>query len=123
MARRTWPIRLFNLIVTLPVTLLVVLFSISNRHMVDLSLWPLPSSVTAPLFLVALFAMLAGFLVGGFVVWNGGRVFRRRAREAERREAVLEKELARTESDLEKARMARAANPDQKAISDQRAAS
>jgi uncharacterized integral membrane protein len=92
--------------VTAPVALVVVLFAVSNRASVTVTLWPLPVTLAAPLYFVVLAALLLGFLVGGLVTWiNAGRV-RRTARERARRIAALERDLAASE-----ARLAAAAPP------------
>lgn len=85
--------RYLSWIVTLPIALVAVLFAISNRDGVTLSLWPLPFTLDAPLYLAALLALLAGFLAGGFVVWNAQRRHRRRARRESNRVLFLEREV------------------------------
>jgi uncharacterized integral membrane protein len=90
-------VKLVHWIVTLPAAVVAVIFAVSNRDAVTVSFWPLPS-VDAPLYLVALLAVLLGFLIGEFVAWvNGGRA-RRLARERARRIAALERELAATQA-------------------------
>ncbi len=85
--------RYLSWIVTLPIALVAVLFAVSNRDGVTLSLWPLPFTLDAPLYLAALLALLAGFLAGGFVVWNSQRRHRRRARRESNRVLFLEREV------------------------------
>jgi uncharacterized integral membrane protein len=92
--------RLIHWIVTLPAAILLVVFAVSNREAVTVAFWPLPAQLDAPLYLVVLLAMLAGFLIGEFVAWiNGGRA-RRLARERARRIEALERELAATQANL-----------------------
>jgi uncharacterized integral membrane protein len=86
-------LRHLSWIVTLPIALVAILFAVSNRGGVTLSLWPLPFTLDAPLYLAALLALLAGFLAGGFVVWNSQRRHRRRARRESNRVLVLEREV------------------------------
>ncbi len=86
--------------VTVPVAVVVVLFAVSNRASVSVTLWPLPVALAAPLYFVVLIALVGGFLVGGFVAWiNAGRV-RRTARARARRIAALERDLAAAEARL-----------------------
>lgn len=85
--------RLLSWLVSLPVALAAVLFAISNRESVTLALWPLPFTVTAPVYLAALLALLAGFLAGGAVVWFGQHGERWRAGRLARRVSRLEEEL------------------------------
>lgn len=80
-------------IVTIPVALAAVLFAVSNRDVVTLSLWPLPFTLAAPVYLATLVALLLGFLAGGFVVWNSQRRHRRRARRESNRVLFLEREV------------------------------
>lgn len=46
---------------------LLVLFAINNRGMVEISVWPLPYSVSAPLYLIILGAVAVGVFLGGTV--------------------------------------------------------
>jgi uncharacterized integral membrane protein len=93
-------VRLVHWFVTLPVALVVILFAVSNRDGVTVTLWPLPVRLDAPLYLVVLLALLAGFLVGELIAWiNAGRA-RRLARERARRIEALERELAATQARL-----------------------
>ena len=92
--------RLVHWVVTVPVAVVVVLFAVSNRDAVAVTLWPLPVRLEAPLYLVVLLALVVGFLVGEFIAWiNAGRA-RRLARERARRIAALEHELAATQARL-----------------------
>lgn len=85
--------RYLSWIVTLPIALVAVLFAVSNRDVVTWALWPLPFTLEAPLYLATLVALLAGFLAGGFVVWNAQRRHRRRARREADRVLFLEREV------------------------------
>jgi uncharacterized integral membrane protein len=84
--------------VTLPLTVVFVIFAISNRQPVEITFWPLPIVIETRLFLVVLLSMLAGFLIGELVAWMGGRRWRREAREKSRRIEALERELAATQA-------------------------
>lgn len=99
--------RLVHWVVTLPVALVVVLFAVSNRESVTVTVWPLPVRLEAPLYLVVLLALLAGFLVGELVAWINGARARRLARERARRIEALERELAATQARLSAAPPAR----------------
>jgi uncharacterized integral membrane protein len=92
--------RLIHWIVTLPAAVLLVVFAVSNREAVTVAFWPLPAKLDAPLYLVVLLAMLAGFLIGEFVAWINGARARRLARERARRIEALEHELAATQANL-----------------------
>lgn len=94
-------------IVTIPVTVVAVVFAVANREPVPLSFWPLPWSVDLPVYLIVLGCLLAGFLLGGFVAWVAAAPRRRRARRTTERARELAQELAelrRREAELRAAR-------------------
>ncbi len=71
--------------VAVPVAAAVVLFVVSNRDVVQISLYPLPPFVgPVPVYWVGLGGVFAGFLCGGLVAWLSGRRWRRRARDEAR---------------------------------------
>jgi uncharacterized integral membrane protein len=84
--------------VTLPLTIVFVIFAISNRQPVEITFWPLPIAIETRLFLVVLLGIVAGFLIGELVAWIGGRRWRRDAREKSRRIEALERELTATQA-------------------------
>lgn len=86
--------RIFNGLVVLPLAVLFVIFAVANRHMVRVSLDPFNSadpalSISVPLFVVILVAVIAGVAVGGSASWFRQRHWRRAARrhETDAREA------------------------------------
>ena len=85
--------RFISWIIMLPAAVAVVLFAVNNRQLVDIDLWPLPFSASAPLFAIALGALVIGFLVGAVIAWLSGARGRRRARDAEFRASHSEREL------------------------------
>ena len=87
---------LFWLITSL-VALVCVVFAVSNRAGVTLTLWPLSAEFSAPLYLVVLLALLMGFLVGLLVAWIWSWGARRAARQRARRIEALERDLAAAE--------------------------
>jgi uncharacterized integral membrane protein len=93
-------VRAVHWFVTLPLTVLFVIFAISNRQAVEITFWPLPVAIETRLFLVVLLAMAFGFVIGELIAWIGGRRWRRDAREKARRIAALERELAATQARL-----------------------
>ncbi len=86
--------KLIRWLVTAALALVLIVFAVANRGTVALNFWPLPVAVEAPLYLIALVALLLGFLVGELVAWINGRHWRRKARALERKIAGLESELA-----------------------------
>ncbi|MDY0881751.1 LapA family protein [Dongia soli] len=85
--------RRFTWIITLPITILVVLFAVMNRESVTLNLWPLPWDIAAPLYLLTLGCVLFGFLFGLLVMWLSHRSTRRRSRDLSRRVDAQANEL------------------------------
>lgn len=75
--------------------LAVLVFCVSNREAVTVSLYPLPWTITEiPLF-IWMFGMLAvGSLVGMVVAWIAGHDGRRLSHERKKRIRELEKQLS-----------------------------
>jgi uncharacterized integral membrane protein len=94
MARRSALGRALSALVTLPLTLLVVVFAISNRHTVLVGLWPFEGAVEMPLYLLALGALAVGLLAGGLLAWINALGARWRARREARRADEAERRLA-----------------------------
>ena len=67
-------------IITLPLALILIVFAVSNRNQVDVSLWPLDFIVRWPLFVFVYVGVLAGFLAGAAVAWASAAQRHRRAR-------------------------------------------
>jgi uncharacterized integral membrane protein len=72
--------RRISWVVTIPVTVIAVVFAIANRSPVELNLWPLPWRTTLPVYLVILLSLLAGFLIGAAVALLSGGRRRQRSR-------------------------------------------
>lgn len=83
------------LIITVPLGLGAVIFTIANLEPVSIDLWPLAIQIEVWLSVIVLLSLLVGFLVGGTVAWITGGRHRRRARRAERQAARLEEENRR----------------------------
>lgn len=86
-------LRWLSFLITVPVTLVVVLFAVSNREIVSAELFPLPFTVEAPFYLYVLVAIIMGLLTGSAVTWVYGHGARAAARREAKRAARLEKEL------------------------------
>ena len=87
--------RLMVWLVAIPAGVIVAFFAIANRHVVTVDMWPLPYSVSLPLFLVLIGTVIFGFLLGTFVHWIIAGRLRLRAGRAERRAEAAERELER----------------------------
>lgn len=88
--------------VTALVALLVIVFAVSNRAMVTLTLFPLPAALDAPLYLVVIAAVALGFLAGALVAWLSAGKHRRDAR-------LLRQRIERLQRDVNKSLPAAAA--------------
>lgn len=80
-----------TILISLPLTLIILSFAISNRAPVDLELWPLPATVTLPGYVVVLVPLAIGLIVGVALTWMAAGRHRKLARQRGRKlEALLE---------------------------------
>jgi uncharacterized integral membrane protein len=84
----------FAWILTLPLMVVIVLFAVSNRENVLIDLFPLPSSLTAPLFAVVLMTLVVGIAIGALIEGARGWKTRRALKDANRRADALAESLA-----------------------------
>jgi uncharacterized integral membrane protein len=75
--------------------LIGVLIAVSNSQPVQLTMWPLPHVIVMPVYLLVVFLLLLGVLVGLGMGWWAARHHRRRAREASDDAARLDREVQR----------------------------
>lgn len=63
--------RILGLGISIIFSIIAVIFSLSNRKLVELDLWPiqLDITVTVPVYLLVLGPLVIGVLLGGFIVW------------------------------------------------------
>jgi len=59
-------------IITLPLALILVIFAINNRHIIELSLWPFYYTMQWPLYVFLYISLIVGFLLGAFLIWVSG---------------------------------------------------
>jgi uncharacterized integral membrane protein len=85
-----------------PLAVLVVLFALSNREVVEMRLWPFDVAWAAPLAVAVLLPAALAFLFGAGIVWVSDLPARRRGWSAQRRAAALQREIDRLHA-LEKA--------------------
>lgn len=95
--------RLIGWVVVLPLTVLAIALAVANRKPVTIAWNPLEAAdpnhgITLPLFLVVFSFFIVGVLVGGFVVWNAQRPWRRAAKEHRRTASSLRAEVERLKS-------------------------
>ncbi|MGE3769418.1 MAG: lipopolysaccharide assembly protein LapA domain-containing protein [Bdellovibrionales bacterium] len=85
--------RYLSWIVSLPLTLLFLIFVLSNRETVELSLWPFATTIAAPLYLFFMATVILSFMAGAVIMWFGQHKHRAAAkhwrREAEAAQAAL----------------------------------
>ncbi|HXA22968.1 MAG TPA: LapA family protein [Acetobacteraceae bacterium] len=83
-----------RLLIALPLLLLMVLFALSNRQPVSLTIWPATDyKLDLPLSLAVLCGMAVAFLAGGLLVWVSALTQRRRAWRAEQTVRLLEAQV------------------------------
>ncbi len=90
--KKTKLTKVLTLVIVAPVGLLLVNFSVINRHQVLVDFWPLPSSLHIPLSAIILGALVIGVIWGGLASWFAAGTGRRRARDAARRADSAEAE-------------------------------
>lgn len=88
----------FSWILTLPVTVVVIVFAVANRDFVPLDLWPFEIALQIPVFVLVLGSMFLGFLIGALTMWLSAGKQRRRSRTARSRLTKLEREVQRQQS-------------------------
>lgn len=99
MAQHSRIARIATALITLPFLLLAILFAVSNREAVELTLWPLPYAATLPLFVTILIMLFIGFLLGVGFMWIEVLRARRQARILRRVADQQEQELNRLRRD------------------------
>src|SRR5438552_14584205 len=87
-------------LVVVLVAIAIVLVASANRHRVTISLDPFSSdspalTFTPPLYLVILFALIAGVIVGGIATWLKQARWRRQARRRKAEIGTLNTEINR----------------------------
>jgi len=85
-------VRLVYWLAALVVALAVALFAANNGERVQVILWPFRTLET-PVYLLALLALLLGFLMGALIAWASGRHRRHEVRRRGRRIESLERDL------------------------------
>lgn len=101
--------KLLYWLIAVPLLIAAPLFAISNLKTVELGLWPLPSVVSVPVFVVALAGLAIGFFAGGIVAWFSAGRARARARSAERAVRTRDLEIEELRRKLQEAERASAA--------------
>ena len=93
---------------------LAVVFAVSNRATVSLSLWPFDVVIEAPLYLLLIGTLTAGVLLGGAAVWLTVLPHRLLARRLARDVETLGTKLDTLQADLRREREGVALPPPRK---------
>jgi len=98
-------------VISIPLALVIIIFSLVNREAVTVSFWPFPAAMDIPLFALILATLMVGILWGGLAAWLAAGRARKRAREMSRRADTADMEIrhledrnARLQRDLETTR-------------------
>ncbi len=83
-----------RILLAAPLLFLLILFALSNKQTVELSLWPTDVSLVMPVSVAVLGIAGLFFLFGALVAWSGTLSERTRARRAEATIRQLEAQLA-----------------------------
>ncbi len=86
-------IKMIRILLGLAGILVIGAFSVSNRGIVEMGLWPLPMTIEVQLFWVFLFGLAVGIVLGGLGAWLGGMKKRREGRKMRSKAWALEKQV------------------------------
>ena len=89
-------------IVTFPLMLVLVVFSLANREPVPVDFWPFDWGYFVPLSWLMLGALFVGFLTGALIMWLSGAKARHRARDLRFDKAHLEREVIRLKREVDR---------------------
>jgi len=67
--------KLIKWILTIPFIIFLIIFSVSNKQFLKISLWPIPWSFEIPVYIFSLGILLSGFVFGYIIGW-GRAVFK-----------------------------------------------
>ena len=90
--------RTLNAFLATVFAVLVVLFAVSNRAAVEITVWPFPFQVIMPAWLVVLLALLVGFLAGLTAAWFAGAAKRRERKRLRGQVKDLEQNLLKAQT-------------------------
>lgn len=80
-------------LIALILTAIIAIFAVMNREDVSVLWSPFHEEIVLPLYAVILGSLLAGFVVGGCVVWVNNSGLRKTRRQQKKKIKGLEKEL------------------------------
>ena len=90
--------RLFTVLITIPIAVVLIALSVANRGSVQFSLDPFSAdnpalTVSLPLFVLLFGALLVGLVVGGAATWLGQQRYRKAAKASSREAKQLRTRL------------------------------
>ena len=62
--------KLFKWILAIPFIIFLIIFSVSNKQSLEISLWPIPWSIEIPVYFFSLGILLSGFVFGYIIGWG-----------------------------------------------------
>lgn len=80
--------------------IVALIFALSNRQNVELSLWPFDVMIAAPLYIMTLGALGFGLLLGGGFVWLGTLQHKYKARHLAKDVVTLSDKILQLEEEL-----------------------
>ncbi len=90
--------RTLNAFLGLILAILVILFAVSNRAQVDITIWPFPFQATMGVYAVVLLAVLVGFLAGLIAAWLAAAPRRRERKRLRGQVKDLEQNLLKAQA-------------------------
>ncbi len=90
--------RTLNAFLATVFAVLVILFAVSNRAQVDITIWPFPFQATLGVYAVVLLAVLVGFLAGLIAAWFAGATKRRERKRLRGQVKDLEQNLLKAQT-------------------------
>jgi uncharacterized integral membrane protein len=91
-------LRTLNAFLGIVFAVLVILFAVSNRTVVDITLWPFPFQATMGVYAVVLLAVLVGFLAGLIAAWFAAAPRRRERKRLRTQVKDLEQNLLKAQT-------------------------
>ncbi len=82
-----------RILLAAPVLIVLIVFALSNRQVVQLGLWPTDIMIELPLSVTVLLAAGLFFVAGALMTWGASVAMRGRAKRAERTVRQLEAEI------------------------------
>lgn len=89
-------------LISLPLAIIIAIFAVNNREVVDISLWPTPFTVGIPVYLLILGNLGLGLLLGALLMWLGAVPLRVRLHNRDLEIRSLKRDIDRRSADAQK---------------------